>query len=50
MFKETSFVWSYVSDLLHVTLAVITYSRRQQIQKNALYMRHKCLPVVGGKQ
>jgi len=49
VFKETSFVGIYVSDLLHLTLAVITYSHcRQQIQKYALYVRHKCLPVVRG--
>jgi len=49
MFKETSFVGNYVTDLLHLTLAVIIYSHcRQQIQKYAVYMRHSCLPGVRG--
>ena len=47
-FKEKSFVGNYVSDSLHLTLAMIIYSHcRQQIQKYALYMRHRCLPGVG---
>jgi len=30
MFKEKSFVGNYVSDLLHLTLAMITYSHCRQ--------------------
>ena len=47
-FRAKSFVGNYVSDSLHLTLAMIIYSHcRQQIQKYALYMRHRCLPGVG---
>ena len=47
-FKEKSFVGNYISNSLHLTLAMIACPLcRQQIQKYAVYMRHRCLPGVG---